>query len=173
VRVSHAPEKAPVHPRAETKYVRVAALREPEPPRNPLRLSAAAAHPFENDREDDLRTVLPDVEGEEFIEEFGGKGEFREGSFTPVVHELAQRGGDYPEAKPVPVQKGIEMGKKYPASRRNRAERISEAKTVPGGIEPPVVRRTSPRNPHENASPSHKTAPLRERGAAKSLWLRS
>lgn len=141
VGASHAPEEAPVHRRAEAKYVRVvmriSALREPDPLRNTLRLPATISHPVADDRENGLRTILAGVEGEEFAEEFGGERKLRKLSSLHAFRELVERGDGHPEAKSVAVQKRREAAEEgfSAVPLQSHPAWILEAETMPGGVE--------------------------------------
>ncbi len=137
VGLSHAPEEAPIQTRAEAKYARVAALGEPKPMWNPARLSAPISQPVADNRENGPRKKLADVEGEKFIEQFGGKRKLREPPSTRAFREFAQRGDGHPEAKSVSVQNGVEAAEEgfSAAPLRSRPEGVFEAEAVPGGVE--------------------------------------
>jgi len=98
--------------------MRVAALREPNPTWNPVRLPTAIFQPVEDDREYGLRTKLAGMENEEFIENLGGERKLRKSSRVRafrvrafrvrafrvrVFREFEECGGGHSEAKTVSV----------------------------------------------------------------------
>ncbi len=115
VGMSHAPERSPIQTWAEAKYVRVAvrvaALGEPKPTWNPIRLPATIFQPVSGDRENGPRTKLAEVENEKLIQDFGGKRKlrkltsvraFRVRAFrVRAFRVLAERGGGHSKAKTV------------------------------------------------------------------------
>lgn len=133
--MAHAAKEATVQSRAEAKDMRIAALRETNAPRNPVRLSAAH-QPVAHDGEDGPRTILAGVEGNQFIEESARRRKLRKPSLARAFRELMKSGGGHPEAKTVAVQERVEATERVvPSPRWNHAERVSETEAVPYGVE--------------------------------------